>query len=96
MKSIDRIVVEIEKRRPYHGFVINFNLGVKNRHFSRDRIGRSFKRLMPKEEYEELSGSARRQILSYAYALSCGLNRTPKEGKKALEEVKPNVVASNS
>lgn len=86
MKSIDRRVLAIDEKRLYHGFVLNFNAGVKDQHFSRDRIGRSFKRLMPKEEYKELTPSARRQILAYAYALSWGLNRTPNKGQLAPAE----------
>lgn len=84
MKSIDRRVLAKEERRPLNGFITNFNAGVKDQHFSRDRIGRGIKRLMPKEEYEELTGSAKRQIVAYAYALSWGLNRTAKEGQSAL------------
>ncbi len=81
MKSLERRFLKIQGRRQSHGAVINFNEAVKGQRFSRDRIGRSFKRLVEKGEY---SGSNIREILAYAFSLSGALNRTPKEGQTSL------------
>lgn len=74
MKSLHRRFDNLEEKRPFSSSLGNFNMACKDGKFSRDRIGRYFRKCVDKEDY---SGSSVREILAYAYALSNPLNRTP-------------------
>lgn len=78
MKSLKRRFDNYQKKHPFASSLVSFNMACKDGKFSRDRVGRNFKKLVDPEDY---AGVSVRQVLAYAHMLSEGLNRTPNEGE---------------
>ena len=71
--------MELEVKRSGCSTIVNFAGAVKYQNFSRDRIGRSFRKLVDPEDYQKKESRA---ILKWLFDLS-QLNRTANRAKSS-------------
>lgn len=85
MRSIKATFLKVKEKYPYYSDFINFSIAIEGREFTKDRISRSFNRLVNKNDYFD---SKNRLLNHLVYLSNCCLRKSdnlPNFKSKALK-----------